>query len=69
MAIQDFLIRLATDPMYLAYAILWMLPWKSWALWSSARNKQRIWFFIFIIIHTLGVLEIIYLLFFRNDKN
>jgi len=32
------------------------------ALWRSARRGQSIWFWIFIFVNTLGILEIIYLL-------
>ena len=46
---------------WLLVAILWMLPWKGWALWRAARNSQRIWFAVFMLVHTLGILEILYL--------
>lgn len=35
---------------------------KGLALWRSARKGQPIWFWIFIFVNTLGILEIIYLL-------
>ena len=50
-------------------AILWTLPWKGVALWKAGRNYQKIWFVAMLIIQTLGVLEILYILFFQKDKN
>jgi len=35
-------------------AILWTLLWKGVALWKAARNKQRDWFVVMLIIQTLG---------------
>jgi glucan phosphoethanolaminetransferase (alkaline phosphatase superfamily) len=50
-------------------AVIWTLIWKGLALWNSARNHQKVWFIILLIVNTLGILEIIYLLFFRKNKN
>jgi hypothetical protein len=50
-------------------ALVWSLVWKGFALWQSARNHQKIWFIAFLVINTLGILEILYLLFFRKNKN
>jgi len=44
-----------------SFLILWSLFWASLAMWHSARRGQHIWFIAFIFIHTLGILEIIYL--------
>lgn len=61
-----------TRPIFLAIIFLlaiWTLVWKGFALWHSARNHQKAWFFFLLIINSLGLLEIIYLLFFRKNKN
>ncbi|MDB5260226.1 MAG: hypothetical protein JWN37_457 [Candidatus Nomurabacteria bacterium] len=42
--------------------ILWSLFWAGLGLWHSAKRGQLLWFILFIFVHTLGVLEIIYLL-------
>ncbi len=47
---------------------IWTVPWKGLALWRSAKRGDRIWFIILLLINTLGVLEIIYLLFFSKEK-
>lgn len=48
--------------------LVWIMVWKGLALWSAARNSHRIWFIVLLITNTLGILEIIYYLFFR-EKN
>lgn len=47
--------------------MLWTLVWKGIALWRAAKNGQVIWFVAFLLIHTAGVLEIVYLIWFRKD--
>jgi methionyl-tRNA synthetase len=46
----------------------WSLVWKGIGLWFAARNYQKYWFIAILILNTLGVLEIIYLIWFRRDK-
>ncbi len=43
--------------------ILWSVVWTGLALWHSARRGQKWWFIFFMLVHTAGILEIIYLLF------
>jgi len=45
----------------LMFAIIWVLPWKGYALWLSARKGQKWWFVILLVINTLAILEIIYI--------
>jgi len=40
---------------------LWSVPWKAIALWKSARHSQKWWFIVFILVNTVGLLEIFYL--------
>ncbi len=49
--------------------IFWTLAWKGFALWHSARNHQKAWFIVMLIVNSAGILEIIYLLWFRKNKN
>ena len=48
--------------------VIWTIPWKGLALWRSAKRGDRIWFIVLLLINTLGILEIIYLLFFSKEK-
>jgi len=52
--------------------LLWTIPWKGVALWRSARNGQKVWFIVMLILNTAAVLEIIYIFFFSKkyrDRN
>lgn len=45
----------------------WVIFWKGWALWRAARNEQKIWFGAILVVNTVGLLEIVYLLFFQKE--
>ena len=47
-------------------AVLWTIVLKGLALWSSARSGQKGWFICILIINTLGLLELVYLIWFRR---
>lgn len=47
----------------LVIAFLWSLIWKGLALWHGARRGDIWWFVAFLILNTLGILEIFYLFF------
>lgn len=49
--------------------IAWSIVWKGIALWHSARNKQLVWFITILIVNTVGILEIVYLIFFKKEQN
>jgi len=49
----------------LLVAVVWSLIWKGYALWYSSQNKQKGWFIALLIVNTLGLLEILYLIWFR----
>lgn len=46
--------------------IAWAVIWKGIALWHAARNKQLAWYIALLIVNTVGILEIVYLIFFRK---
>ena len=49
--------------------VIWSAIWKGLALWRAARNKQLTWFVVFLIVNTIGILEILYILLWQKDKN
>lgn len=51
---------------FLIVAAVWTISIKGYALWHAARNNQKEWFIALLVINTLGILEIIYLLWFRK---
>jgi len=46
----------------------WELIWKGIALWKTGRNNQIVWFVCILILNTVGILPIVYLLFFQKKK-
>lgn len=56
------------DPITIGLIIAWSILWKALALWHAARNNQLAWYIWLVIINTAGILEIIYLIFFRRKK-
>jgi len=47
---------------------IWVLVWKGLALWHAARNNHKSWYVVLLIINTLGILPIIYLIWFRKKS-
>ena len=64
-------IELLNNPSYRLLFIalfIWSLIWKGIALWKSAKNNQRNWFIVLLVLNTLGILEIIYIFHFSKPK-
>lgn len=47
---------------------IWTIIWQGIALWHSAQNQQKNWFMALLILNTLGLLPIIYLLWFKPKE-
>jgi methionyl-tRNA synthetase len=43
--------------------LLWSLVWKGMALWHAGRRDEKPWFILLLIVNTMGILEIVYLVF------
>jgi len=41
--------------------LVWSFFWKGWALWQTAKNEEKVWFAVFLVVNTAGILEIVYL--------
>ena len=52
----------------LTAVLVWSIVWKGLALWKSARTDSKVWFVVFLVVNTLGILEILYLYVFSNKK-
>lgn len=52
----------------IAAVTIWTLTLKGFSLWYSARNHQKRWFIFLLILNTFGILELVYLVWFRKDK-
>ena len=49
--------------------IAWSMVWKGIALWRAAGNAHLVWFIALLIFNTLGILPIIYILFFSRRED
>lgn len=45
----------------LVLLMLWVLPWKGYALWTAAKRGQKLWFVAMLVLNTLAILDIIYI--------
>ncbi len=43
--------------------LFWSLFWKGFALWHAAKRDEKWWFIAFLLLNTVGILEIVYLFF------
>ena len=50
---------------FIVVIALWTIVIKGYALWHAARHGQKGWFIALLVINTLGILEVIYLMWFR----
>lgn len=41
----------------------WSLVWTGFSLWYAAKRNDRGWFIFFLIVHTAGIVEFVYLMF------
>ncbi len=48
--------------------IVWILPWKGYALWLAAERKEKWWFIVLLIVNTLSILEIYYIFWVVKKK-
>jgi hypothetical protein len=42
-------------------SIVWVLPWKGYALWTAARNNSNRWFIALLLINTFAILDIFFI--------
>lgn len=60
---QDFINHYAW---LIAVLALWELAWKGVALWKAARNDDKAWFIILLLINAVGLLSIAYIFVFSK---
>ncbi len=60
--------QVLNSPYLLLVLFVWSLFWSGIALWRAANLKQRNWFIALLVLHTVGILEIIYLFRFAKKK-
>ena len=53
----------------LAVVGIWVISCKGIALWMAAKNNNKAWYIILLLVNTLGILEIAYIIFFSKKGN
>ncbi len=49
-------------PLGIMLLVVWSAVWTGLALWHAARRNDAGWFIWFLLVHTAGIVELIYLL-------
>ncbi|EKE12853.1 MAG: hypothetical protein ACD_13C00134G0014 [uncultured bacterium] len=52
--------------MFVIPIAIWSLFWMGMALWKAARNGSKAWFIVLLLVHTLGILDILYIFVFSK---
>jgi hypothetical protein len=47
--------------LFILVLVIWSLIWKGIALWKAARNSDKAWYIVLLLVNTAGILEIIYI--------
>ena len=48
---------------------IWSLFWMGWALWKAAKADSKVWFIVLLLVHTMGILDIIYIFLISKKTN
>lgn len=48
--------------------MVWDLVWKGLGLWYAGKHQQKAWFIFMLVLNTVGILPIIYLLWFKPKE-
>ncbi len=54
--------------MFLLPFVVWDIVWKGIGMWKAAKNNHLGWFAAILVLNTLGILPIIYIVFFSKAK-
>ncbi len=49
-------------------AMVWVLPWKGYALWTAAKHHHKRWFIALVILNTFAILDIFYIFYIAKKK-
>ncbi len=52
----------------LVVLVMWTLVWKGMALWKAAKQGNKVWFVVLLVVNTVGILEILYLYVFSKKS-
>lgn len=57
-----------TSPITLSLVVAWEIAWRGLGLWKSAQRAEKYWFIAILIVNSFGILPILYLFVFSNEK-
>jgi hypothetical protein len=46
--------------------VAWEVIWKLTAMWYAGKNNSKAWFIALAVINTIGILPILYLIFYTD---
>jgi hypothetical protein len=64
--LQEIATSLGISIWLLVVIFIWSFVWKLLAFWKSARRKHLVWFIVFALVNTIGILEILYIYIFSD---
>lgn len=62
------LVNLTQNNIFIMVLVIWEIVWKGLALWFASKNNQKIWYVAILLINSIGIIPLVYLVFFRKDK-
>lgn len=48
--------------------LIWTVVWKGIALWKSAQSGHKAWFVVLFLLNTVGILDIVYIIWFSKRR-
>lgn len=52
----------------LIISIIWVLPWKGYALWTASRTRNKRWFIALLVLNTFAILDIFYIFYIERKE-
>lgn len=68
MDIQSLIIAEISKNPWIIGVLIWSLIWKMIALWKSARNNHLTVFILIMFLNTIGIFEILYILYLNYKE-
>ncbi len=48
--------------------VIWVIPWKIYALWTAAKLRHKGWFAALVILNTFAILDIFYIFYIAKKS-
>jgi len=55
--------------LFMLALVIWTIYWKYQAIWYAVKHDHKWWFIAFLVINTVGILEILYLYIFSKKMD